>query len=139
MGGRVAVHTLAYVDGQPNLGHDHAQIAQSTYYAVNTRAPSQRDLRDQELSGKIRRIHEANYGVYGVGKIRAVLQREGEQVAESTVRRLGLRAVSRAKSPRTTRPAPSRSWPASIRRPSGRCTRPRPGCARSCWSSTPRP
>ena len=48
-------------------------------------------------------------------KIHGALRREGERVAESTVRRLmrqlGLRGISRAKSPRTTKPAPETGRP----------------------------
>ena len=57
---------------------------------------------------EIRRVHEANYGVYGARKVHAQLRREGLQVARCTVERLmraaGLRGISRAKGPRTTVP-----------------------------------
>ena len=50
---------------------------------------------------EIRRVHEANYGVYGARKVHAQLRREGLQVASCTVERLmraaGLRGISRAK------------------------------------------
>lgn len=63
-------------------------------------------------------IHAANYGVYGVRKIHAALRRAGRQVARCTVERLmraaGLRGVSRAKGPRTTRPAPETGRPADL-------------------------
>lgn len=95
-----------------------AQIAPSSYYAAKKRPPSDRALRDRELCEKIARIHEKNYGVYGVRKIHAALRREGERVAESTVRRLmrqlGLRGVSRAKGPRTTKPAPETGRPIDL-------------------------
>lgn len=95
-----------------------AQIAPSTYYAAKTRPPSDRDLRDQELCASITRIHEVNYGVYGVRKVHAALRREGEHVAQCTVRRLmrrlGLRGVLRAKSPRTTKPAPETGRPQDL-------------------------
>ena len=94
------------------------QIAPSTYYAAKARPPSARDLRDRELCEQITRIHEDNYGVYGVRKIHAALRREGERVAESTVRRLmrqlGLRGISRAKGPRTTKPAPETGRPMDL-------------------------
>ncbi len=95
-----------------------AQIAPSSYYAAKTRPPSERELRDRDLCEKITRIHEDNYGVYGVRKVHAALRREDERVAESTVRRLmrqlGLRGVSRAKSPRTTKPAPETGRPLDL-------------------------
>ncbi|MFC7417477.1 IS3 family transposase, partial [Gordonia phosphorivorans] len=56
--------------------------------------------------------------VYGVRKIHAELRRQGEKVAESTVRRLmreaGLRGISRAKGPRTTKPAPETGRPLDL-------------------------
>ncbi len=55
-------------------------------------------------------MHEENYGVYGARKVHAELRRQGHEVARCTVERLmrkaGLRGVSRAKGPRTTKPAP---------------------------------
>lgn len=95
-----------------------AQIAPSSYYAAKQRPPSDRELRDRDLCEKIARIHEDNYGVYGVRKVHAALRREGERVAESTVRRLmrqlGLRGVSREKGPRTTKPAPETGRPMDL-------------------------
>ncbi|MFE0824864.1 IS3 family transposase [Streptomyces sp. NPDC058847] len=87
-----------------------APIAPSTYYAARTRPPSARSQRDEHLTKEMCRTHEANYGVYGARKVHAVLLCEGLEVARCTVERLmraaGLRGVIRAKSPRTTRPAP---------------------------------
>lgn len=95
-----------------------AQIAPSSYYAARTRPQSARALRDEELCSAITRIHEANYGVYGVRKIHAALRREGQRVAESTVRRrmrqLGLRGIARAKGPKTTKPAPETDRPTDL-------------------------
>ncbi|MCK6094598.1 IS3 family transposase [Micrococcus sp. EYE_212] len=84
------------------------QIAPSTYFAAKTRPPSARSLSDARLLVQIRRVHEANDGVYGARKVHAQLRREGLQVARCTVARLmraaGLRGISRAKGPRTTVP-----------------------------------
>ena len=95
-----------------------AQIAPSSYYAARSRPLSARAIRDGELCAAIARIHEAHYGVYGVRKIHAALRREGERVAESTVRRLmrqlGLRGISRAKGPKTTKPAPETDRPTDL-------------------------
>lgn len=95
-----------------------AQIAPSSYYAAKHRAPSARSVRDEELCQKIVEIHTGNYDVYGVRKVRAALVRSGERVAESTVRRLmrelGLRGISRAKGPRTTKPAPETDRPVDL-------------------------
>jgi putative transposase len=95
-----------------------AEIAPSTYYAARDREPSARSRRDEELTEEIHRIHKDNYGVYGARKIHAALLREGLTLARCTVERLmraaGLRGVIRAKSPRTTRPAPETDRPRDL-------------------------
>ncbi|GAA2646432.1 hypothetical protein GCM10010425_64990 [Streptomyces spororaveus] len=119
---------VAYIDRHKNLfgvqpicdvlAETDAPIAPSTYYAAAGRPPSARSLRDEELTREIRRIHLENYGVYGARKVHAALLREGFEVARCTVERLmraaGLRGVIRAKSPRTTRPAPETGRPADL-------------------------
>ena len=86
-------------------------IAPSTYHArVAQRADpakaSARAKRDAGLRTEIRRVFEANFGVYGVRKIWRQLGREGVSVAHCTVARLmrqmGLRGVIRGKEARTT-------------------------------------
>jgi putative transposase len=95
-----------------------AEIAPSTYYAALSRPESERSIRDRELTDEIRVIHRENYGVYGARKIHAALLRRGRTAARCTVERLmradGLRGVSRARHPRTTRPAPETSRPADL-------------------------
>jgi putative transposase len=87
------------------------QIAPSTYYAARTRPPSPRAMRDEVVKAEIARVHKDNYGVYGIRKVHAQLQREqvrvaGRPVARCTtarlMRSLGLRGISRQKGPRTT-------------------------------------
>ena len=94
------------------------QVAPSSYYAHRTRKPSARQQRDAELTEEITRVHEDNYGVYGARKVHAELRRQGHDVARCTVERLmrkaGLRGVSRAKGPRTTKPAPETRRPADL-------------------------
>ncbi|MET7355606.1 IS3 family transposase [Streptomyces mirabilis] len=100
------------------LAETDAPIAPSTYYAAHTRPPSARSLRAEHLTREIRRIHADNYGVYGARKVHAALVREGHEVARCTVERLmrqaQLRGVIRAKSPRTTRPAPETNRSADL-------------------------
>ncbi|WP_433549051.1 IS3 family transposase [Streptomyces sp. CA-294286] len=100
------------------LAETDAPIVPSTYYAAHTRPPSARSRRDEHLTEKIRRVHTDNYGVYGARKVHAALVRENVTVARCTVERLmrqaGLRGVIRAKSPRTTRPAPETGRPADL-------------------------
>lgn len=82
------------------------QIAPSAYYARKVRPPSKRAVTDAATTTEIKRVHEDNYGVYGIRKVHAELHREGHTVARCTVQRLmkdaGLRGISRLKAPRTT-------------------------------------
>jgi putative transposase len=82
------------------------QFAPRTYYATKARPPSTRALRDGELRPEIVRVHRENFGVYGVDKVWAQLNREGVRVARCTVARLmrdlGLRGVIRGKPKYTT-------------------------------------
>jgi putative transposase len=86
-------------------------IAPSSYYAVKARQrdPSRRAVRDAWLLAEIRRVHAANYDVYGVRKVWWQLQREGIEVARCTVERLmakdGLQGAIRGRKRRTTIPA----------------------------------
>ncbi len=86
-------------------------IAPSTYHehAARKRDPSRspaRDRRDAELCEEIRRVFEANFGVYGVRKVWRQMKREGIDVARCTVarlmRRMGLKGVVRGKPVKTT-------------------------------------
>jgi putative transposase len=86
-------------------------IAPSTYHAhVAQRADpakaSARARQDLVLMAQIRRVHEANFGVYGARKVWRQLAREGIVVARCTVERLmrqmGLRGAVRGKETRTT-------------------------------------
>ena len=81
-------------------------IASSTYRAACRRYPSVRSRRDAWLREHVRRVHAANYGVYGAGKVWLALNREGITVARCTVERLtrelGLRGVVRGRTRRTT-------------------------------------
>jgi putative transposase len=82
------------------------QVAPASYYAAKRRPPSARTVRDEELKVHIARVHGEHYGVYGADKVWAQLYREGIRVARCTVerlmRQLGLRGVTRGKTPRTT-------------------------------------
>ena len=86
-------------------------IAPSTYHAHAarradpTKAPP-RVRRDAELRGRIRRVREESFGVYGVRKVWRQLGREGVGVARCTaarlMRQMGLQGVVRGKSVKTT-------------------------------------
>ena len=86
-------------------------IAPSTYHehAARNRDPDRRparERRDAELCQDIRRVFEANFGVYGVRKVWRQMKREGIHVARCTVarlmKRLGLKGVVRGKPVKTT-------------------------------------
>lgn len=86
-------------------------IAPSTYHAhlaqrADPTKVSARGRRDLVLTDQIRRVHESNFGVYGVRKVWRQLGREGVEVARCTVARLmrqmGLRGAVRGKEVRTT-------------------------------------
>ena len=86
-------------------------IAPSTYHArlaqrADPATASPRTRHDLVLMEQIRRVHEANFGVYGARKVWRQLAREGIAVARCTVERLmrqmGLRGAVRGKETRTT-------------------------------------
>lgn len=94
------------------------QFAPRTYYAAKSRPPSVRALRDAGLKRQVARVHEDNFGVYGVDKVWAQLNREGVRVARCTVARLmrdlGLRGVIRGKPKFTTIPGDETERPRDL-------------------------
>ena len=94
------------------------EVAPSSFYAATTRPASARELRDEELKPQIARVHEENYGVYGLRKLWRQLRREGLEAGRDQVRRLmvdlGLRGVMRARRKRTTIPEESAPRPADL-------------------------
>jgi putative transposase len=97
------------------------RIAPSTYHAraavrANPAKGSAQSRRDGELCAEIRRVHEVNFGVYGVRKVWHQLRREGIPAARCTVARLmqqmGLQGVVRGKAIRTTVPDKAAPCPA---------------------------
>ena len=93
----------------PSTCYEHA-----TRQANPDRGPA-RERRDAELCREIRRVFDANFGVYGVRKVWRQMKREGIEVARCTVarlmRRLGLKGVVRGKSIRTTISDAAAPWP----------------------------
>jgi transposase InsO family protein len=109
------------------------RIAPSTYHAhVARRADpakaSPRARRDLALMERIRRVHDANFGVYGARKVWRQLGREGIVVArcavERLMRRMGLRGVVRGKETRTT--VPDKATPCPADKVNRRFRAPRP-------------
>jgi putative transposase len=93
-------------------------FAPSTYYARLSRAPSNRELRDQYLSIEIKRVYEDNFSVYGVRKMWRKLNSEEITVAKCTVERLmrlnGIEGARRGKKPKTTIPDNTATRPSDL-------------------------
>jgi transposase InsO family protein len=93
-------------------------LSASGYYARRARPSSTRRQTDADMLVHIRRIHLANYGVYGARRIWHQLRREGIQVARCTVERLmrrhGICGVIRGQRRRTTIADPTVSRPADL-------------------------
>ncbi len=93
-------------------------IAPSTYYDAVSRGPSARQVRDEELTAVIARVHGENYGVYGARKVWLALNRAGIVVARCTVERLmrdlGLAGARRGRRVRTTWPDTAAARPADL-------------------------
>jgi putative transposase len=114
---------IAYIDrNKHRFGVEpicrHLPIGPSTYYEVKSRAPSVRQLRDEQLKVEIARVHAVNFGVYGARKVWKQLNREGIRVARCTVQRLmrelGLQGVRRGRLKRTTVPDDQAARPADL-------------------------
>jgi putative transposase len=87
------------------------QVAPSTYYEHVGKAPTARAQRDAYLLEQVRRVHAANYAVYGARKVWLALNREGIGMARRIIERLmradGLTGAVRGKVKRTTIPDPA--------------------------------
>jgi putative transposase len=91
-------------------------VSPSGFYAQRSRLRSKRAKTDEELSSRIRLIHERSRGTYGAPRIHAELLAEGRSISRKRVARLmrllGLQGVSRRRQFATTirdragRPAP---------------------------------
>jgi putative transposase len=63
-------------------------VSASGYWAWRGRAPSARSLGDAELLAKIRAIHKASRGIYGVPRVHAELRESGVRCGRKRVARL---------------------------------------------------
>ena len=85
-------------------------MAQSTYYAAKSRAPSQRVCRDAVLGPALVGLWKDNYSVYGARKLWKAAHRAGHDVGRDQVARLmraaGIEGVRRGKRVRTTKADP---------------------------------
>jgi len=87
------------------------QVSRAAYYAWQERPASGRAHTDAALTAKIRAIHAASGGQYGVPRVVAELQAQGEDVGRKRVARLMKAAGLRGRRPprwvRTTTPDPT--------------------------------
>ena len=109
-------------------GTDAGFLSVSGYYAAKTRPPSARRVADKALCEQISAVHEANYSVYGVRKMRTALHRAGIQIGRDHLARLmrllGLAGARRGRPKRTTIADSAAARPVEL--PSGRTSC---GCA----------
>jgi len=107
-------------------------ITSRAYRASKTRPPSARTIRDKLLGEQIVELHAANYGVYGVRKMHALLTRQGWRVGRDQVARL-MRAAGLCGARRGRRVFTTRSDPANLR-PTDLVQRQfHPGAPRRLW------
>ena len=88
-----------------------AQVSRTAYYAWQDGQPSQRERDDAALTARIRAIHAASGGQYGVPRVLAELRAQGHEVGRKRVARLMTAAGLRGRRPprwvRTTTPDPT--------------------------------
>ncbi len=81
------------------------EVSRSGYYAWRDRPASPRALRQEQLTEKIKTVHEQNRRVYGSPRVCQALIAQGEKVSENTVAKLMKQRDIRAKSKRKFVPA----------------------------------
>ncbi|GAA1369135.1 transposase InsO family protein [Brevibacterium luteolum] len=103
--GRFGVEFICRVLGATACGF----ITSRGYRAAKSRKPAARAIRDGLLVEEVKRLHAANYGVYGVRKMWHAMRRAGWDIGRDQTARLmrvaGVTGVVRGRKPRTTVPA----------------------------------
>ena len=86
---------------------EQLQVAPSTYYDIKSRAPSARQVRDEELGSQLKDLWQKNYSVYGRRKLTNAARRQHLECGRDQVARLmkqqGIYGATRAKKRFTTR------------------------------------
>jgi putative transposase len=67
-------------------------VSRSGFYAWANRSPSQRELDNRRLLGRIREHHDASDGVMGAPRMQEVLEAEGESASRNRIARIMARA-----------------------------------------------
>jgi putative transposase len=93
-------------------------VAPSTYYAVKSRPPSARAIRDAMMIPILVALWQANYSVYGTRKLWRAAKRAGHDLGRDQVARLMRQAqicgVRRGEKFRTTTPDPNSERPSDL-------------------------
>ncbi|MGW0337627.1 IS3 family transposase [Streptomyces sp. NPDC003011] len=111
-----------FIEAEKRDGHnvkracELLQVSRAAFYARCTGKPGPRAGRDAELTEKIAEVHDRSRGTYGVPRIHAVLQRQGEDCGRRRIARLmrtaGLQGRHRRRRQLTTIPDPRAAvWP----------------------------
>ncbi|WP_405970585.1 IS3 family transposase [Streptomyces sp. NBC_00988] len=105
-----------FIEAEKHGGHsvkracELLQVSRTAFYARRTGNPGPRAVRDAELTEKITEVHERSRGTYGVPRVHAALQRQGEDCGRRRVARLmrdaGLQGRHRRRRHLTTVPDP---------------------------------
>nr|WSZ11957.1 IS3 family transposase [Streptomyces canus] len=105
-----------FIEAEKHGGHsvkracELLQVSRTAFYARRTAKPGPRAVRDAELTEKIAEVHERSRGTYGVPRVHAALQRQGEDCGRRRVARLmrdaGLQGRHRRRRRLTTIPDP---------------------------------
>lgn len=64
------------------------EVSRSAFYEWHQHQPCRRELDDQELAGRIAKIHTDSRGTYGAPRVHAELRRQGFHVARKRVARI---------------------------------------------------
>jgi len=111
---RFGVEAICRILGATECGF----ITARGYRAAKTRPPSARRLSDELLGAEMVRLHEENYGVYGVRKMHALMRRQGWAIGRDQTARImrqqGLEGVRRSKKVFTTKSDPAGVRPADL-------------------------
>ena len=98
-------------DGNVAMACRLLEVSRAAYYSWSKHIPSERQLSDEALAGRISEIHARSRGTYGAPRIARMLRREGVCVSKKRVARLmaelGLAGRCKRRHKRTTIPDPA--------------------------------
>lgn len=101
--------TVEFICVTLNNEREGGFITSRGYRDAKRRGPSARTVRDMALVERIKKVHAANYSVYGVRKMWHALVRDGIEIGREQTARLmrlaGVRGKSKGAPPTTTRKA----------------------------------